>query len=85
MTHATTKFLKSVIALRIWKGHPPVTGRRTAPQPAQTRPCHGPAAAVWIGHTNGPRSRLEVWTCTRCATTWTTPGQPLDPTVEATR
>lgn len=40
---------------------------------SQTEPCHGAIAAVWVGETAGHGRRVDLWTCTRCAATWTTP------------
>ena len=42
---------------------------------AQTEPCHGARSAVWVGDTSGPAGPVQLWTCTGCGGTWTTPSR----------
>lgn len=50
----------------------------TAAVRAQTEPCHGPTAAVWVGETAGPHGPVELWSCQGCGGTWTTPVRALE-------
>lgn len=44
----------------------------------QTAPCHGPAAATWVGEAVGPDGPVHLWTCRGCGQTWTTPVRTVE-------
>jgi hypothetical protein len=45
---------------------------------SQTGPCHGTSNVIWVGETTGAAGRVDLWTCIRCAATWTTPARPKE-------
>jgi hypothetical protein len=38
---------------------------------AQTEPCHGLVAVVWVGEIRGPHRPVHLYSCRDCARTWT--------------